>query len=354
MNFTHRFAYTVFAAFLLFPVMVPAQNSQQQFAPLGDFQLESGEVIMDCRIGYRVFGELNATKSNAILFTPWFTATSQEMADLVGPGKYADSSKYYVIAVDALGNGVSSSPSNSKKQPRMHFPRFSIRDMVNTQHELLADYLQIPHLRAVTGISMGGMQALQWQVSYPDFIDQSISIEGTPRPTAYDLLVWQSLIEANTNDPAWKNGDYQEQPPLGARTVAEILSVVLSTPESYNQENSREKWQDAISQTQKDVLAEDANNCIRQLQAIMGQDITVAFEESLPRTAQAFHGRQLIVVTNGDHMVNPAPALEFAKLANADVFVVKDGCGHMSPHLCEKERVGREVERFLARAPHEP
>ena|SRR5579863_1195637 len=67
----------------------------------------------------------------------------------------------------------------------------------------------------------------------------------------------------------------------------------------------------------------------------------------------AFHGRQLIVVTNGDHMVNAAPALEFASLARADVFVLKGECGHMSPHLCERERLEKEVESFLAAAPQE-
>jgi homoserine O-acetyltransferase len=347
MKITFRFAYLVFAVFLL-RCTVAAQDAQQQFASLGDCKLESGEAIADCRIGYRVFGQLNSTRSNAILFTPWFTATSAELADLVGPGKYADSSKYYVIAVDALANGVSSSPSNSKKQPRMQFPQFSIRDLVNIQHRMLVDYLHIPHLSAVMGISMGGMQALQWQVSYPAFVDQSISIMGTPKPTAYDLLAWQSLIEASTNDSAWKNGDYQEQPRLGAKAAAELLNLVLTTPENYNEENSPAKWQEAIAQMQTALLAGDANDRIRQLQAIMTQDIAADFGESLPDAAQVFHGRQLTVVASSDHMVNPAPALEFAHLAKADVLVLKGECGHMSPQLCEKDRVEKEVQNFIA------
>jgi homoserine O-acetyltransferase/O-succinyltransferase len=345
MKFMRRSACVVF--FLWIAIAASAQNGEQQFAALGDFKLESGEVIRDCRIGYRVFGQLNATKSNAVLFMSWFTGTSQDLADFVGPGRLADRSKYYVIAVDALGNGVSSSPSNSTQQPRMRFPRFSIRDLVNTQHQLLMNQLHIAHVRAVMGISMGGMQALQWQVSYADFMDQSISITGTPRPTAYDLTLLQSLIEANTNDPEWKNGEYKEQPRLGARTVAEILNLALSTPESYNQENSRGKWQEAIGEMQKGVFAGDANDRIRQLQAIMDQDITAGFGGSLAQAAQVFHGRQLFVIANGDHMVNPAPALEFARLAKAEVFVLKGECGHMSPQLCERASAEKEVGSFL-------
>ena len=101
---------------------------------LGDFRLESGAVIQDCQIGYRTFGMLNTQRSNAILFPTWFTGTSQELTGEIGPGKLVDPSQYFVIAVDALGDGVSSSPSNSTAQPRMKFPEFSIRDMVAAEH----------------------------------------------------------------------------------------------------------------------------------------------------------------------------------------------------------------------------
>jgi homoserine O-acetyltransferase len=136
-------------------------QSIQRFVELGDFRLESGEIIRECRIGYRTFGELNHEKSNAVLFTTWFIGTTEDLVNLIGPGKLVDSSKHFVIAVDAFGNGVSSSPSNSKLQPGPKFPQFSIKDMVNSQHELLTREFKIKHLYAVTGISMGGMQTFQ-------------------------------------------------------------------------------------------------------------------------------------------------------------------------------------------------
>ena len=73
-----------------------------------------------------------------------------------------DSTRYFVILVDAIGDGVSSSPSNSKAQPLMKFPDITIRDMVESEHRLATEVLHLTHLRAVMGLSMGGMQTFEW------------------------------------------------------------------------------------------------------------------------------------------------------------------------------------------------
>src|SRR5579872_6888247 len=227
-----------FAFFLCsLTTLVCAQD--QQFASLGDFKLDSGEVIRDCRIGYRTLGQLNGDKSKAILFTTWFSGNSKSVLDLAGPGKLADSNHYYVIAVDALGDGVSSSPSNSTLQPRMQFPRFTIRDMVRSQHELLTRILHLDHIKAVMGASMGGMQTFQWMVTYPGFMDKAIPITGSTRLAAWDLLVWHTENDAIMNDPAWKNGDYTENPARLA--IREFEDLTLTTPEKFNQEHTRQQ-----------------------------------------------------------------------------------------------------------------
>src|SRR5882757_4441688 len=128
-----RIRVVILISFLLALTPVKALAQEQQFAQLGDFKLESGETIRDCRIGYRTFGKLNETRSNAILFPTWAGGTTEQLKANFGPGRLVDTDKYFVIAVDALSNGVSSSPSNSKLQSRMSFPKYDFRDLVNTQ-----------------------------------------------------------------------------------------------------------------------------------------------------------------------------------------------------------------------------
>ena len=160
-----RLRLAVYISLLLFVYPAAGANAQgtaagglQQFAELGDLKLQDGGVIRDFRLGYRTLGKLNAKKSNAILWPTWLGGKSADLLQFLGPGKVVDTANYFVVLVDAIGDGLSTSPSNSKKQPLMSFPSFSVRDMVEAEHRLTVEVLHLAHLHAVMGISMGGMQ----------------------------------------------------------------------------------------------------------------------------------------------------------------------------------------------------
>jgi homoserine O-acetyltransferase len=324
-----------------------AQDGELKFADLGDFRLESGEVIRQCRIGYRTFGNLNAGRSNAVLFPTWFSGTSQALSGNIGPGKVVDSSRYYVIAVDALGDGVSSSPSNSVAQPRLHFPRFSIRDMVESQHRLLTGHLHLAHLRAVLGISMGGMQTFQWMLSYPDFMDRAIPIVGTPKLTPYDLLLWEAERHAIEADAEWKHGDYAQRPVAAMRAVSDIHNLALSTPERYIEVNRGKPFAEMLAAAEESTLEGcDTNDWYRQLEAMLAQDVFRTFGGDAARAGNAVKARVTVVVATRDHMVNPQPALAFARTLHAAIVELESNCGHLSTS-CELPKLSAAVARGL-------
>jgi homoserine O-acetyltransferase len=320
---------------------------QLKFASLGNFHLENGQVIEDLKLGYRTLGTLNPQKSNTILFPTWFAGTTKDQLQFVGPGKLADPSKYYVILVDALGDGVSSSPSNSTLQPRMRFPEFTIRDMVNSQHLLLTKVLGISHVHAVIGISMGGMQTFQWMVAYPRFMDEAIPIVGSPRLTSYDLLLWTAELHAIECDPKWDHGDYTTPPVAGMATVADIHAMNLTTPAYRVTHTTRAEFPKFLQDTQKMMMDQfDANNWIRQVQAMLADNVAKPYGGSMQKAAATVRARVLIIPALQDHMVNPHPAFDFAKLLHAQTFPLTSDCGHLS-FGCEEKQIARAASHFL-------
>ena len=326
----------------LFGIFAFAQ--EQQFADIGDLKLEQGGVIRECRIGYRTFGTLAADKSNVIVFPTWASGTTEQLKSNFGPGKLIDSTRYFVVAIDALGNGVSSSPSNSKLQPRMRFPQFTLRDTVESQHVLLTRVLKIERVKAVVGISMGGMQAFQWLVSYPNFMEKAIPIVGSPRLAPYDLIHWQAQIEALMRDRDWNGGNYAVNPSRDLDFA--FGELLLTSPADYNRRKTREQVFADLAKARADAHRTDANNKIRQVQAMMQLDVSQQFGGSLERAAQAVKAKVFVVVAKQDHVVTPEPAVQFAALLGAKVLNLEGDCGHLATG-CEAQRLNAAVAEFL-------
>ncbi len=317
-----------------------------QYGWLGDFRLHDGQVIRDCTIAYRTLGTLNKDKSNAVLFPTWFGGGSEDLVPLVGPEGLVDPSRFFVILVDALGDGHSSSPSNSKVQPRMRFPPFTIADMVSAEHRLVTEKLGITHLHAVIGISMGGMQTFQWAVEYPGFLSKAVPIVGSPRLTSYDMLLWQSEASAIEEDKDWNGGNYTKPPALNA--VAEIHSLALHTPAYRVRETSPSAFPEFLKEVDRSGLGRmDANDWLRQLQAMMSLDVAKPFGGSMEKAAAVVRAEMLVVPSLEDHMVNPLPALDFAHLRSAKLYGLTGDCGHLATS-CDSAHLYAAVRAFLA------
>ena len=180
-------------------------DQPHQTLALGDFRLESGESIRDCRLSYVVHGQIDANASNVVLALSAIASTHHRLDFLIGDGLALDPADVAVVAVDAIGNGLSSSPSNSAVQPGLAFPPFGIRDMVESQRALL-DHLGIGRVRAVVGASMGGMQALQWGVSHPQRMERIVAMTPMARTAPWAAAINETSRRCLMSHADWQQG----------------------------------------------------------------------------------------------------------------------------------------------------
>jgi homoserine O-acetyltransferase len=233
MTFIRVFFVAAIAALLAAPACAQTTDlivTKKTFE-MPSYTTAAGATIKNVRIGWEAAGTLNADKSNAILITHFFTATSHAFGKytasdatpgywngIIGPGKAIDTDKYYVLSSDTLvnlnvnaPNVVATGPStinpDTGKPYGMSFPVVSIKDFVNVQAALI-ESLGIRKLKAVVGASMGGLQAYEWAASHSDRVDRIVAVIAEPTADPY-LIGWLDMWGMPIRlDPKWNNGDY--------------------------------------------------------------------------------------------------------------------------------------------------
>ncbi len=265
--------HALIAALLFVFGLVPAAFAQAptepglEFYKIGDFKLQSGEVLRDFSIAYMTQGTLNAKKSNAVLMVTAISGNHHRIDFMIGAGKGIDTDKLFVVKTNAIGNGLTTSPSNSATQHGTAFPHFTLRDMVESQ-KMLLQHLGIDHLVAVAGASMGGMQTLQWGVSYPTMMDSLIALTPMARTAPWSIAINEATRHALMLDPAFNNGNYTTQPERGWRMRADVLQVLgTRTPDAMRAQFPEPMDVLAWIKAQEDAVVKsgfDANDWIAQ------------------------------------------------------------------------------------------
>lgn len=205
--------------------------------PPAELLLESGEKLGPITLAYETYGKLNAQKSNAILILHALSGDAHAAgpdgwwSNLIGKGKGIDTDKYFVICSNVIGGcrgstGPSSINPKTGKPYGLSFPLISIGDMVKAQ-KCLIDHLGIEKLLTVVGGSMGGMEVLQWMVSYPERIRSAIPIATTLKHTPQQIAFNEVGRQAVMSDPDWRNGDYYGfKPPAKGLAVARMIGHI--------------------------------------------------------------------------------------------------------------------------------
>lgn len=210
---------------------------------LGDFELEDGGVLPDLQLAVSTHGELNAARDNCVLVPTWYSGTHEVMSRVyVGPDRALDPREYFIVVVNQIGNGLSSSPHNvDGDHAGPAFPKVRIGDDVRAQERLLREVFGVDELALVVGGSMGAQQTWEWAVRYPDRVKRAAPIAGTAQNTHHDFLYTQNLMDAIMSDPGWNGGAYgtHEEVADGLRLHGRIAAVMGWSTEWFKQEHWR-------------------------------------------------------------------------------------------------------------------
>ncbi|MGQ4873466.1 MAG: homoserine O-acetyltransferase MetX [Promethearchaeia archaeon] len=219
------------------------------------FKLESGDFLPRFQLAYETYGKLNESKSNVIIIFHALSGSSHVYRDnselggwwdeMVGPDKPFDTNKYYIVCANILGScygstGPASINPLTRKRYCLDFPIITIRDIVRAI-KLLIDYLGIKRILCVTGGSMGGMQAIDWIIQYPDITDSVILMATAAYATTMNIAFNEVQRQAIYSDPNWNHGNYYTgyPPKAGLRLARQIGHITYLSEESMREKFGR-------------------------------------------------------------------------------------------------------------------
>ena len=353
------------------------------------FQLESGEILPQVTVAYETYGKLNNSGTNAILIChaltgdahasdynsrnngkPTDTASAKQKGwwdELIGPGKGFDPSTHFIVCSNILGGcygttGPTSDNPITNRKYRIDFPEITIRDMVKLQHKLLSE-LGIKKIQAVAGGSLGGMQVLEWALMFPDYVERIIPIATAAQHSAWCIGLNETARKAITDDPAWKNGEYTNQPQTGLSTARMIAIISYRSAESFNnkfgrmvcknrsllpkESNSKFEVESYLRyQGEKLVNRFDANTYLCITRAMDSHDVARG-RGSLKEALGKIKAKTLCVGINSDILYPASDQKEIASLIpNAKYFEIDSIHGH-DAFLIEFEQMNNIITKFL-------
>ena len=354
----------------------------------GEIELEHGGKLKGVAVAYETYGVINRQKSNAILVCHALSGDAHaggwHKGDekpgwwdiIIGPGKALDTDKFFVICSNVLGGckgttGPSTLNPETGKPYGLDFPFITVKDMVDVQKRLL-DFLEVPKLFAVIGGSFGGMQVLQWCVSYPDMVRLAVPIATSAYSSPQQIAFNEVARRAITSDPDWNGGNYcgLAQPARGLSLARMIGHITYLSDESMHQKFGRKlqnKSDYGFDFASLDFQVEsylsyhgeafvkrfDANSYLYITKAIDYFDLTGKGSESLAEAFKDVSAKFLVISISSDWLYPPYQCREIADALSANEIDVRhckirSNYGH-DAFLLESGQMNYTIQNFLSR-----
>lgn len=327
---------------------------------LGDLALRSGATLRQAKLAYKTHGQLNAERSNAILYPTPFAAHHGDIEWPVGPGRALDPDKYFIIVLDQLGNGLSSSPSNTAApDDRARFPIVTVFDDVAAQHRLATELFGLRKVALVVGWSMGAQQTYQWAVSHSEMVERIAPFCGTAKTTPHNAVFLEGVRAALTADCAWMDGEYHTQPVLGLRAFARVYAGWAFSQAFYKEELYRQLGFESLSEFlvgfwEQRYARRDPNNLLSLLRKWQLNDVGAAPEPggTLPRALGSIKAKATVMAAETDLYFTPPDIEAEARLIPGARFrLIPTVWGHMAGaglNPTDSQFIDAEIKALLA------
>ena len=314
---------------------------------LKDFKFESGEVLPELELEYATQGiekkDEDGNIENVFMYLHGWSGdytSVQSLNDVIGSGKVIDTNSLYVISPTALGSPGSASPSTS--DIRADFPQYTIKDMIMAHYRLITEKLEIKYIRGIMGTSMGGFQALNWALEFPEIIDFLI-LNGTSHCISNRMYgVYSLMNRIIMDDPGYNAGNYIFNPITAMENSANLSFLWSLSPQYYEKcFASSNEIISAVEEMRAEARAWDANDIFWRNKALLGHDLSAKLSNiKIPALVIGIKEDQVVDVPNNIIPLHNG-------LENSKIFVHNSILGHYG---CVKDikNASGAIENFMS------
>jgi homoserine O-acetyltransferase len=302
---------------------------------LGPVTLEGGVTLPSLKLAYQTHGALNAEKSNVVVFPTWFGGQHPSNMWIIGPDHPLDPAKYFIVVINIIGNGRSSSPSNTPAPfdgPR--FPYVSVLDNVKAQRRLLTEVFGIDRIALVIGRSMGAQVAFQWGAYYPDSVERILPFVGSARTSIHNYIFLENVKTAITSDPEWLDGEYKEPLTLAFRRMRLVFDSWGVSQSFYRQKlhlaMGFATTREYLDRPQASAVT-DGNDVLAQVATWQGADISnnEKYGGDFALALAGITAKAIVMPSRTDLYFPPEDSeIEVARMPNAELRVIPSVWGH--------------------------
>ena len=303
---------------------------------LGDTELQSGKVLPDARLAYKTYGQLNEEKSNTVLLPTFYTGSHRRNEGFFGPGRAIDPAKHFIVSINLIGNGFSSSPSNTPAPAgRGNFPLVTVYDNVAMQQQLLSRLFAVESVLLVTGWSMAGCQAFQWAAQFPDTVQHCLPFCASAKTSPHNFVFLEGVKAALLADSVFNDGFYDEPPVKGLKAFGRVYAGWAFSQTFYREKLHRnigfENAEDLLVDWELDHLNWDANDLLAKLATWQAGDISnnELYKGNLEAALNAISAKTIIIACDNDLYFQPADnKLEVEHIKDGQLRVYDSPWGH--------------------------